>query len=375
MNKAILLKLISGLGLIVALTWVIISDINIGSQFGNKAQTQDGAVAQVNQTINFDSSKEAIINEKFESAIQACWYHQATYKTLHPYTVLWEKALCQKPSLFGSKLKISECNSNDDEIPELRIRVIADKGILHANTCIKEKDESDDKMIVKLIGEEFITHRVEAQFEDKEPYIHIATTDAKYNSTFHFNDKGKIVHRKVKKTDSYKCIFPDDARDDFPQISESSSIPSSCELVYKKTEEPVYKDGSISYTNEITISGPIFDIVKEIKKYKTDKVKDHKLDEKDKEKYILNLQGLSNFMKALEFYIKKRNELHDDLLKTGCGAISLHPDYLAEKGSVELARPSIIYVCHKEGKHSHVRVMMRESLEDKRKRENKQSEW
>ncbi len=33
---------------------------------------------------------DAVISGEFKSAIQACWYYQATYKSLHPYTILWE---------------------------------------------------------------------------------------------------------------------------------------------------------------------------------------------------------------------------------------------------------------------------------------------
>src|SRR5690606_6337236 len=63
--------------------------------------------------------------------------------------------------------------------------------------------------IVKLIGEETINHRLEAQFETENNYRHIADTVATYYSTLHFDNEGKITHRRVKKVDEYKYSLPE----------------------------------------------------------------------------------------------------------------------------------------------------------------------
>lgn len=326
-------------GFVIALV-VAFNYINNGAQTQSaaNAETQGGAAAQAQSSlaINLGSLGEATINEKFGDDIKACWYYQATYKNLHPYTVLWEETEYKRKR--NGEIIYDPYNT-DNKIFDLRIRVIADNGIWVANTCIKEKDNSDGKMVVKLVGEESIEHRIEAQFQKNGPYEHIANAVAIYNSTLHFDDKGNITHRRVKKSDTYKCRFPESL---FEEIFRSS-IPYLCELEYYRNEiEPEYKnDGSINYKNELTISGPIVDSASEIKKLKQ---KSGKLREN---------------VKAIEFYLKKRMELHDDLVKNGCGTLTIQPDYIANEKTGQLEKPSIIYVCHKKGKKSHVRVMVR----------------
>lgn len=76
-------------------------------------------------------SGNATIYHKFQNPVQACWYYAATYRTQHPYTVLWE--------IF----------SYDEK---LKIRAIASKGIWKAHTCQRDK-EVDLEKIEKLIRE------------------------------------------------------------------------------------------------------------------------------------------------------------------------------------------------------------------------------
>ncbi|MDR4651610.1 MAG: hypothetical protein MRJ52_04330 [Nitrosomonas sp.] len=58
-------------------------------------------------------------------------------------------------------------------------------------------------------------------------------------------------------------------------------------------------------------------------------------------------------------------KLHDNLGDDGCFAISVEP--IPSDDDIE--QPSIIFICHKNNKNSHIRAIVRESYEEKKKRE------
>lgn len=329
-------------------------------------------------------SGNATIYHKFQNPVQACWYYAATYRTQHPYTVLWENFSFEK---------------------QLKIRVIASKGVWKAHTCQRDnevdlekikkllregdarieesviedilkvaedyknitdiKEEIENKIsdninkfriiglirkpntIVKLIGEETINHRLEATFytqeekdkwnQNRSEYSHIADTVATYYSTLHFDNEGKIAHRRVKNTSDYKCKFPDSF--DEKALSLSNEI---CTQIKKPSDNPDNSD-SKEYKNEV-----------EILKVKTSS--------KESEDYNM----------ALKFYLERRKDLHDNLTYDGCGAISVEPDFVAgDLPTGELETPSLVFLCHKNNNRSHVRIMVRENQQQKKEREDK----
>ncbi|MCP5242792.1 MAG: hypothetical protein H6940_05065 [Burkholderiales bacterium] len=67
----------------------------------------------------------ATIYEKFQNSIQACWYYQSTYQTLHPYTVLW-----------------NETKIDEDSKKDFSIRAIASEGTWEADRCIKRRNRA-----------------------------------------------------------------------------------------------------------------------------------------------------------------------------------------------------------------------------------------
>lgn len=379
-------------------------------------------------------SGNATIYHKFQNPVQACWYYAATYRTQHPYTILWE--------IFSYEEKS-------------KIRAIASKGIWKAHTCQRDKEVDLEKIeellregdarikksviedilkiarnyknitdikeeienkisdninkfriirlirkpdtIVKLIGEETINHRLEATFyspeeeailnsienkiennknkdeikelfvdlEKNEPeirkllkengisndtvntmmqtiknrsdYSHIADTVTTYYSTLHFDNEGKIAHRRVKKASDYKCIFPDWF--DEEQLRLSNEI---CTQIKKSSHNPDNSD-SKEYKNEV-----------EILEEKTSSEKPKKS---------------VDYYKALKFYLERRKKLHHNLTDDGCGAISVEPDFVTPTG--ELETPSLVFLCHKNNIRSHVRIMVRENQQQKKEREDK----
>lgn len=66
------------------------------------------------------------------------------------------------------------------------------------------------------------------------------------------------------------------------------------------------------------------------------------------------------YSRAINLYIKERQKLHKDLVKQGCGAISIEPKEKKEAG--KLIETSIVFLCFKET-GSHVRLMQRTSEE------------
>lgn len=185
-----------------------------------------------------------------------------------------------------------------------KIRVIADKGKWEAEKCVRKQadqksanNKTEDSWVIKLIGTETIEHRIEAQFKENDEYFHIANASAKYPSALQFNDQGIIIHRKV--------LEPEE--NDTKYGNKTNPIPNK-------------------YTSY-------------------------------------------DYNEALEIYETEREELHRNLYEVGCGAISVQPILSNDNNQeaknddnnkfIELEKPSIIYICHKEGKKSHVRVMQR----------------
>lgn len=421
-----------------------VAEVNADLRSDANANANANSTATVNNVL-LPGAGIAQISGEFVSAIQACWYYQATYKTLHPYTVLWERAKCNE----------SNC-TEEEKSSDFKIRVIADHGIWKAQKCIKEKADIDiknlldnklknlkDKMlknpeelaentnedfenlnniiheinkniskigrlskadhnddinneirklihakkekneskqrlqeitresnlkdeikllvdnveerdllinkikdsidnekkndineliedvislssfklnlveIIKLIGEDSIIHRVEAAFkkDDFKKYIHIATIKAEYTSSLHFDNKGQITHRRVKLVSDYQCINDTDKID-----------PKNCE---EKEAKDNGKNKNIARIIDIPVPGV-----------------NYKKETKE----------------AIEFYIDQRKKLHQDLGESGCGAIPVEPKFVADNTHTgELENPSVIFLCHNDGKKSHVRVMARES--------------
>lgn len=77
-----------------------------------------------------------------------------------------------------------------------KIRVIAETASWSAQNCEIENKE------VGLIGLEHTRHSIEAQFNENSDFIHIATSDAYYQSKLSFDHVGKITGRKVLDGDS-----------------------------------------------------------------------------------------------------------------------------------------------------------------------------
>lgn len=78
-------------------------------------------------------SGNATIYHKFQNPVQACWYYAATYRTQHPYTVLWEKGF------------------EDNDGNESKIRAVASNGVWKAHTCVKEKTDININKIEYLL--------------------------------------------------------------------------------------------------------------------------------------------------------------------------------------------------------------------------------
>lgn len=255
------------------------------------------AKLEAKQSINIGPGN-AMISGEFKSEIQACWYYQATYETLHPYTVLWEMP------------------REEDSYP--KIRVIAEHGIWDAHTCIRERknlnegESNENGVVVKLIGDEYVTHKIEAQFNENDEYEHIATSKSKYNSALLFDGKGRIIHRRIKKG-VYKCTLPD-----------KSSVEIDCKA------SSADENNSLKYTNEVTIEW-----IKE--------------------------EPAADYAEAINYYLKRRNELHENLTKKGCGAVPIEPEFTITNEDEEyLENPSVIFLCHKNNDKSHVRIMVRQ---------------
>ncbi|MCB1986192.1 MAG: hypothetical protein H6936_06885 [Burkholderiales bacterium] len=222
----------------------------------------------VNQVVHLPGAGDAQIHTGFAGgASQACWYYFANYETSHPYTVLWD--VSKEGTLYP------------------KIRVIADKGTWKAERCIKIDKKA------KLIGLETIEHRLEAQFVEGGEFFHIANTEATYHSALHFNDQGRIIHRRI--------------------------------MVSPEKEENGYINKMVS----------------------------KRFSKQDDKQYDA----------AYELYVEKRSGLHENLKDSGCGAISIQPDFINIK-TQELEKPSIIYICHKDGQKSHVRIMQRVDSEN-----------
>lgn len=273
----------------------VINQVSNNVEATNIALSRAHAVANANTSI-FLGPGNARISEEFASEIQACWYYQATYENLHPYTVLWEQS--EKGKYYP------------------KIRVIADGATWEAHRCIKEKD-SNGKEIVKLVGKEKLTHQIEVQFDEDTEYEHVATSNAEYFSALFFGEKGRILERKIIKADQ-KCIPPENF---------SVKINGCISRDFEDDESP---------------SKNIVRITKLIK---------------NEDKYI----------KALELYLDKRKGLYNNLTEQGCGAVPIEPEFASTKeGDIE--KPSIIFLCHRNGKKSHVRVMIRKDSKSDQKK-------
>lgn len=262
-----------------------------------KSSIKADAKVEVSPSISLGEGKDAKVSGEFKSAIQACWYYQAHYKSLHPYTVLWEQ-------------------SGNTDYP--KIRVVAERGIWNAHRCIKDKE------VVKLIGDEYITHKIEAQFAENDEYEHIATSKAKYYSALLFDEKGRISQRRIKEA-AYKCIPP-----------EGFTV-KDCKDKAEVTQNKENNNNSLKYENII--------IITELK------------NEKEKQEKF----GSEKYSEAIELYLRKRETLHKNLVEQGCGAVPIEPEFTNKGGNLE--KPSIVFLCHKNDDKSHVRVMVRKESE------------
>jgi len=256
-------------------------------------------------------SVDATVSRPFKDAAQACWYYHANYENSHPYTVLWKK----------SKV--------EDGYP--KIRVIAEKAYWQAEKCTKEKSE------VKLIGIEYTKHSIEAQFKENKGFELIATSDAYYRSALSFDKAGRITERRVLESDfEYE----------YESESEYSHLCYALNKVQKK-EDRCDRVSSL-----------------EPKKFQ---------DLKKKKNEFNSLKIASNFdpdknsidpeeyRQAIILYIKERENLHTELSRQGCGAISIEPELVEDSGN--LFNTSIAFLCFKES-GSHVRLMHRVSKEN-----------
>lgn len=326
---------------------VISTSSTAASSAGVDSKIDNNNPIKVNNYLGHLGLSEVRITGEFGSAIQACWFYQSTYRNLHPYTVLWEI-------------------SGENEYP--KIRVIAKDIIWDAHTCITQKGNpnGDKKEITKLIGDDSLTHRIEAKMRESEEYQHIADAKAYYRSVLHFDDKGRIVHRKIKRAEVYNYSFPDSLhnyllQDSLPEKNYRNKILKceakdteeeklECRIVSAQSESP--KNLGVDYNNVIITDPPTAG------------------------ESPFNKFG-EDYVEAIVLYVEKRTNLHNNLAKDGCVAISVEPtsqeSILSNNGDKNVIylvkQPSIIFMCHKRNEDSHIRAIVRESYEEKKKRE------
>lgn len=271
------------------------------SKFTNKAS----ASASASVSIHYGDG-DATVSRPFKDAIQACWYYHANYKNSHPYTLLWGKS------------------SKEGVYP--RIRVIADPAYWSAQNCKIEKGE------VSLIGLEHTKHSIEAQFNESSDFVHVATGHAYYQSKLSFDHAGRITGRKVLES-NFDCKF----------FGVFNNTEGKCVLtpqgqIKGKEQIQALKEKKSTF-NDLEIN-PV------LRLFDRNKV--------TAEEYVQNSQ-------VINFYIKEREKLHDQLTKQGCGAISIEPKPEKEE-TRKLIETSIALLCFKET-GSHVRLMQRTSEE------------
>lgn len=288
---------------------------NIGKVTG-KSSTSGG--------VHIQGDVDATVSRPFKDAIQACWYYHANYVNSHPYTILWNKP--------------------DEEGNYPKIRVIADPAYWQAEKCIKENGQ------VKLIGIEYTKHAIHAQSGINENFIQIATSEAYYRSALFFDRNGRITERKVLSnkdrkesnfeyiSSAFLCDLIKDATD--RRNVECLNPEKGKENTSESLEERSNSNENKKYTFiDLKQRPDNFNILQIVELYPGDS---------------------EGYSQAIIRYIKERENLHTELVKKGCGAISIEPELAEANG--ELIQTSIAFLCLKEsGPHSHVRLMHRVS--------------
>jgi len=274
-----------------------------------KALSGNSSTSQTNSnlSINYYGAKDGIVSRPFKDGMQACWYYHANYKNLHPYTLLWEKS--KKVDTY------------------LKIRVIANPAYWYAQSCIKDEGK------VKLIGIEYTKHAIEVQLNKDEDFIHIASSNAYYQSELLFDNEGRINARKVLKSD-INCVTNnfDCKTGQFIGALEKKNESDGGRIRREKRIKELKEKNSPFNELEI-IPTPQFNLKK------------------------TSAEEYKKYVEATQFYIEERNKLHQNLAEEGCGVISIEPEPKKETGI--LIKPSIAFLCFKESE-SHVRLMQRE---------------
>lgn len=269
-------------------------------------------------------NKSAIVSPIISDPLQACWFYYANYINSHPYTILWEESMNAEGTEGGDK-----------------IRVIADPAYWYAHSCVKENNK------VKLIGLEYTRHSIEAKLKknEKDGFVHIASSDAFYRSELIFDEQGRIVERKVLKADDYDCKIFSSSREILSLLASNS---------VKDSRRKCDKEESI----------------KDVESEEERRKKIENLKKQDNPFNKLEIRPTKKFSKEhidiIYFYVDKRNQVHKNLTEKGCGVISVepkpeeNPKEKTKEKAVSLIKPSIAFLCYKEGGGSHVRLMQRE---------------
>lgn len=282
--------------------------------------------SSITNDIHINGAVDATVSMPFKDATQACWYYHADYANSHPYTVLWKKSEAKG----GYPI----------------IRVIAEPAYWRAEKCTRKNGK------VKLRGIEYTKHSIEAQFSDETGFVQIATSEAYYRSALFFDKNGRITERKVLESD-FGYEYDHDE-------SVYKSVFSHICHIHKKPEECHVPNDEMKKENRHD------EIPRRKFKDLTSK--------KDNFNYLIITSGLNLgrnlgepeseeskiYHRAVNLYIEKRKDLHEGLVKDGCGAISIEPELTEDPQN--LFRTSIAFLClKKSGEQSHVRLMHRVS--------------
>ncbi len=259
--------------------------------------------------IRIHGSVDATVSRPFKDAAQACWYYHANYQNSHAYTILWKK----------SKVK--------DGYP--KIRIIAEPAYWQAERCTEESGE------VKLTGIEYTEHSIEAQFGKDKDFVQIATSKAYYRSALFFDEYGRITERRVLKSNfKYKST-----NKELCKIIEMAERENGVKV---KCEDAEGRERMRFLELKEEIDN--FNILMIDSDFNPSK----------------NWINPNQYQQAIIFYVEEREKLHTELVKEGCGAISVEPKLTEDSGNI--FQTSIAFLClKKSGKHSHMRLMHRVS--------------